>query len=77
VIPYIALNPVRAGICSHPGDYAWSGFRAIAGRRKAPRWHTVSWARSWFAEDPAEGAQRYADACERRIAPSGTKEGIS
>jgi REP element-mobilizing transposase RayT len=75
VSPYIALNPVRAGICDHPGDYAWSGFRAIAGRRKPPRWHTVSWVRSWLAEDPAEAAQRYVAVCERMLAPPATKEG--
>jgi len=27
---YIELNPVRAGIVAHPGDYRWSSFRAHA-----------------------------------------------
>jgi putative transposase len=27
---YIELNPVRAGIARHPGEYAWSSFRANA-----------------------------------------------
>jgi len=27
---YIELNPVRAGICAHPGDYPWSSYRANA-----------------------------------------------
>ena len=27
---YIELNPVRAGIVAHPGDYPWSSFRAHA-----------------------------------------------
>ncbi len=73
VIPYIALNPVRAGITDHPGDYQWSAFGAIAGRRRAPRWLTIRWVRHWYAEDPAEGAQRYVDACVRRIVPPVTK----
>jgi putative transposase len=28
---YIVLNPVRAGICAHPGDWASSSYRALAG----------------------------------------------
>jgi putative transposase len=27
---YIELNPVRAGMVAHPGDYPWSSFRANA-----------------------------------------------
>ena len=23
---YIAMNPVRAGLCRHPGDWRWSGY---------------------------------------------------
>ena len=30
-IGYIALNPVRAGICQRPEDWRWSAHRAIAG----------------------------------------------
>jgi len=28
---YIDLNPVRAGIVRHPGEYRWSSYRALAG----------------------------------------------
>ena len=28
---YIELNPVRAGLVSHPGDYRWSSYRPQAG----------------------------------------------
>jgi putative transposase len=28
---YVVLNPVRAGICSDPGDWRWSSYRATAG----------------------------------------------
>lgn len=27
-VRYVELNPVRAGICRHPGDWAWSSYRA-------------------------------------------------
>jgi putative transposase len=30
---YIELNPVRAGIVSHPGEYLWSSYRCNAERR--------------------------------------------
>ena len=33
---YIALNPVRAGICPDPGDWPWSSYGAIAGHEFAP-----------------------------------------
>ncbi|MCC5845119.1 MAG: hypothetical protein JJU05_12795 [Verrucomicrobia bacterium] len=26
VAAYIDLNPMRAGICKNPGNYAWSGY---------------------------------------------------
>jgi putative transposase len=31
VIRYIALNPVRAGLVRHPGDWNWSSYRVLAG----------------------------------------------
>src|SRR3954447_24123331 len=34
VVPYIALNPVEAGICSAPCDWPWASHRAVA--RGAP-----------------------------------------
>jgi putative transposase len=33
---YVALNPVEAGICAHPSDYAWGSFRAIAALEPRP-----------------------------------------
>jgi putative transposase len=26
---YVALNPVRAGLCKHPSDWPWSSFRGV------------------------------------------------
>ena len=31
---YLPLNPVRAGLCSHPGDWAWSSYREMLGRER-------------------------------------------
>jgi len=33
---YVVCNPVRAGLCRHPGDWAWSSYRATAGIERAP-----------------------------------------
>ena len=32
VYRYIALNPVKAGLCSEPEDYPWCSYSAIAGK---------------------------------------------
>jgi len=37
VCRYIVLNPVRAGLVAHPGEWRWSGFRATAGEAAIPR----------------------------------------
>ena len=36
---YIELNPVRAGIARHPGDYPWSSYRANADGLEDPIIH--------------------------------------
>jgi putative transposase len=28
---YVVLNPVRAGLCTHPAEWRWSSYRACAG----------------------------------------------
>jgi putative transposase len=33
---YVALNPVRAGLCVAPEDWRWSSFRATMGQERAP-----------------------------------------
>ncbi|HEY3615027.1 MAG TPA: transposase [Gaiellales bacterium] len=35
---YVPLNPVRAGLCESPGDWAWSSYAATAGLRPHPLW---------------------------------------
>jgi putative transposase len=32
---YVVLNPVRAGTCERPGDYAWSSYRGMIGLEPA------------------------------------------
>ncbi len=33
---YVDLNPVRAGLCDHPGEWPWSSYRALVGDTPAP-----------------------------------------
>ena len=41
VCRYVVLNPVRAGICSHPAQWPWSSYRATAGLEPVPRFLTT------------------------------------
>src|SRR5205807_2200136 len=34
---YLALNPVRAGLCADPAHWPWTSYRATAGTEPAPR----------------------------------------
>jgi putative transposase len=45
---YIALNPVRAGLCANPGDYLWSSHAAVAGFSPPPSFLAVSEAHDLF-----------------------------
>jgi REP-associated tyrosine transposase len=45
---YIALNPVRAGLCDDPAAWAWSSYRAIAGLERRPPYLCVDWVHSLF-----------------------------
>ena len=49
VCRYILLNPVRAGLVTHPGDWRWSSFRATAGETAVPGFLSVDWVRSLSA----------------------------
>ena len=38
VCRYVDLNPVRANMTDHPGDYAWSSYGALTGAVPPPPW---------------------------------------
>lgn len=46
---YVALNPVRAGLCHTPAAYEWSSHAAVTGLREAPPWLAVSRLLSCFS----------------------------
>ncbi len=43
VCRYIVLNPVRAGLVTHPRRWPWSSYRATAGEAPVPAFLTVDW----------------------------------
>jgi REP element-mobilizing transposase RayT len=46
---YLALNPVRAGLCNTAADWPWSAHLALIGKADC-RWLAAPLARSYFAE---------------------------
>jgi putative transposase len=56
---YIDLNPVRAGACSDPAEYEWSGFRATTGMARSSIL-TTSTLLSLFGRDRGRAAIEYA-----------------
>lgn len=68
VCRYIVLNPVRAGLVPHPGDWTWSSFRATAGQMTVPGFLSVDWARSLSgARTQAEAVRRFVSFVEAGI----------
>ena len=59
VFRYIALNPVRDGLCRDPADWPWSAHAALAGYTTPPAFLDLMEARAWFGESGA--ASRYAE----------------
>jgi REP element-mobilizing transposase RayT len=63
VLRYIALNPVRAGLCSRPADWPWSSHRAMCGKPPAAAFLDLAGARAWFSEgrDPGSAYAAFVD----------------
>jgi putative transposase len=66
VFRYVALNPVRAGLCADPAQWRWGSYRAVLGLSSCPSFLAAgdvlghfaprrSEARRYFAEFVAEG----------------------
>jgi REP element-mobilizing transposase RayT len=56
---YVALNPVRAGLCDHPGAWRWSSYRACAGQELAPPFLSVDKLLLHFGDRPDEASAAY------------------
>jgi putative transposase len=61
---YIHLNPVRAKIVEHCGDYPWSSYPAFGGYVNSPGWLETDWLWSLFGGSRAIAKKRYRDFVE-------------
>lgn len=55
---YIALNPVRAGLCASASEWRWSSHNALTGTAPAPACLSVDWFLSHFGRDRAQAQAR-------------------
>ena len=58
---YVALNPVRAGMCELPEQYAWSSHRAVVDDADRPRWLARDRLLSFYARERPAALERYRD----------------
>jgi putative transposase len=65
---YIVLNPVRAGLRSHPGAWRWSSYNATIDNGPRPAFLTTSWVLSLFSENPDRARQLYSEFVDARAA---------
>jgi putative transposase len=56
---YLALNPVRSGLCGHPSDWAWSSYRATAGLAAKPPLLTVGSLLEQFGTTPERAREAF------------------
>lgn len=55
---YIALNPVRAGLCMRAEDWRWSSYGAVLGLVASPTFLTVGWVLEQFGAEPQQARRR-------------------
>ena len=58
LVRYLAINPVKAGLCERPGEWRWSSNGAVA-RSGAPRWLDHPRLLRYFAAAGGDPAERY------------------
>jgi len=56
---YVVLNPIRAGIVKHLGDYKWSSYKVTAGLIKTVPFLTVDWILGQFGKSRREAQNEY------------------
>jgi putative transposase len=56
---YVALNPVRAGLCERPEDWPWSSFAETIGMRPARPYIASDVLLELFADDPELARARF------------------
>jgi putative transposase len=70
VVRYVALNPVRAGVCQSPGEYEWSSYRAAIGGVRPPKFLALDRLLPLFGRDPATARLRLRRFVEEKVTSS-------
>ncbi|HEY7149379.1 MAG TPA: transposase [Gaiellaceae bacterium] len=55
---YLALNPVRAGICSDPGEWPWSSYSALLRSSTVPHCLSRDWLLTYFGGESRRAVRR-------------------
>jgi REP element-mobilizing transposase RayT len=58
LVRYLALNPVRAGLCTRPREWKWGSYGALVGHRRAPSFFDAVAARKLFGTDSSVAIER-------------------
>jgi REP element-mobilizing transposase RayT len=64
---YLALNPVRAGLCRHPLDWRWSSYAGTTGWRAPKPFIDLPAVLRLFADDAKLAMKRLRDFVEGRV----------
>jgi putative transposase len=57
---YLVLNPVRAGLCETPGQWAWSSYGPALGISEQPAFLTLDWLLGRFGSEPDRARSAFA-----------------
>ena len=72
---YVVLNPVEAGLCSHPADWIWCSYAETAGERHG--FVYVDTLLASFGADMELSRAAYRRAVDEAVAHSGRTAGVS
>jgi putative transposase len=64
---YIVLNPVRARLCEHPGEWPWSSYRACVGASEPEPFLDIKGLLALFGRDPASARRAFQSFVENGI----------
>jgi putative transposase len=73
---YIALNPVRAGLCSRPETWTWGSYRAVVGLAPPPDFLATDWALLYFGSNRTRARERFKAFVEDFDPPSHFLNGV-
>lgn len=73
VARYVVLNPVRARLCAHPGDWRWSSYRATVGLERPPRGLSAAWLLGQFHDELHAARRAFAAFVRDGMAPGNAR----